>query len=142
MHNRNVAWKRRHAVAEEGGVEVLDPAESELPGLYTSAGRVVPLVHLKKVAGTGARSGRVFVVVVGGFWLGRRGRCVVVVRRFRGKNRESRPMVVFGCGLRCLVWLWLVGSRRLAVCVGCEVWPGCDSSCRGRCGAGLCLGWA
>jgi hypothetical protein len=54
VHNRNVAWKRRHTAAEEGGVEVLDPAESELPGLYTSEGRAVPLVRLRKVAGTRA----------------------------------------------------------------------------------------
>lgn len=31
-HSRNVAWKRRHTVAEEGGVEVPDRVEWELRG--------------------------------------------------------------------------------------------------------------
>ena len=45
-----MAWKRRHTAVEEGCVEALDPVELELPGLNTSACRVVPLVHLRKVA--------------------------------------------------------------------------------------------
>ena len=45
-----MAWKHRHTAADEGCVEILDPVELELPGLYTSACRVVPLVDLGKVA--------------------------------------------------------------------------------------------
>ena len=49
-HNRNVAWKHKRTAAEEGGVEVLDLVESELPGLYTSGCRIVPLAGSRKVA--------------------------------------------------------------------------------------------
>lgn len=67
----------------------------------------------------------------------KKGRCAVGARRFRARNRASRPRVVGSCGLR------LRGLRRrrvcvvaVAVCAGCEESLGCDSSCRGRCGGG------
>ena len=50
-----MAWKRKRIAAEEGGVAVLDPVELELPGLYTSACRIVPLARSRKVAGKRAR---------------------------------------------------------------------------------------
>lgn len=48
-------WKRKRTAAEENGVAVLDPVELELPGLYTSACRGVPLARSRKVAGKRAR---------------------------------------------------------------------------------------
>lgn len=69
--------------------------------------------------------------------LARINRCGVGERIFRAMSLESRPRVVFGCELLCLVLWRRVCCSMIVACVGCVVWPGCDSSCQARCGAVL-----
>ena len=69
--------------------------------------------------------------------LARINRCGVGERIFRARSLGSRPTAVFECELLCLGLWWRVCCSMIVACVGCVVWPGCDSSCQARCGAVL-----
>lgn len=73
--------------------------------------------------------------------LARINRCGVGERIFRAMSLESRPRVVFECGLLNLELWRQACCSMIVVCADCAVSLGCDNSCLARCGGVQRPGW-